>query len=361
MTPLVAAAPPSAFWYVTRGSGVAALLLLTASICLGIATTMRWRAPAVPRFAVAGVHRAVTLVAIVFVALHVVTTVLDGYTPIGWKDAIVPFLSPYRPLWLGLGAVAFDLLLALVITSLLRVHLGYRAWRAVHWLAYASWPAALVHSLGTGSDARFGWLETVAVGSMLAVAFTLTARFVRGPGALGRRLAGAAAAAAVLFGIALWYRGGPGAHGWAARAGTPAALLRGASSPEPPVATPSLVSLPHTFRARFAGRLTGARAGDELVDIRIDGTFGSNVKGRLRLVLEGAPLEEEGGVSMTGSGVAFAVAGSQAVYEGRIVGLEGNRIAARVSDGSSTIDLQIVLQLQQNRTIVTGVVTGTVV
>src|SRR5581483_4150523 len=137
---LAANTSPSAFWYLTRGSGVVALLLLTASICLGIATTMRWRTNRMPRFAVAGVHRTVTLVAIVFVAIHVATTVVDGFAPIGWKDAVVPFLSPYRPLWLGLGAVAFDLLLALVITSLLRARIGYRLWRGTHWLAYASWP-----------------------------------------------------------------------------------------------------------------------------------------------------------------------------------------------------------------------------
>jgi sulfoxide reductase heme-binding subunit YedZ len=357
---LVAAGSPSAYWYLTRGSGVVALLLLTASICLGIATTMRWRATGLPRFAVAGLHRTVTLIAIVFVALHVATTVLDGFAPIVWKDAVFPFLSPYRRIWLGLGAVAFDLLLALVITSILRAHIGYRVWRSVHWLAYASWPVALVHSLGTGSDARVGWLQAIALGSTAAVAVTLAARLAAGPGMLPRRLTAGAAATAVLLVLGLWYRGGPGAHGWAARAGTPSALLARSSSARPSAATRTLISLPSTFHSQFIGSLTAAPTGDERVDIRIDGSLRSSVRGRLRLVLEGVPLDE-GGVSMTASGVALGLAGSPSVYEGRIVGLDGNHIAASVSDGSRTIDLQITLQLQQGGTRVTGAVSGSAV
>lgn len=359
MTHLVAASSPSAFWYLTRGSGVVALLLLTTSICLGIATTLRWRVHGIPRFAVAGLHRNATLVAVVFVVVHVVTTLLDGYAPIGWKDALVPFLSPYRPLWLGLGAVAFDLLLALVITSLLRARIGYQLWRATHWLAYASWPVALAHSLGTGSDARIGWFQAIALASTLSVSVMLVLRLVRGPWSLGRRVAGIAAATAMLLGIGAWYHGGPGVRGWAARAGTPTALLAHRSlQPRPASARPTAVSLPRTFRSQFTGRLTASRTGDETVDIRIDGSLRRGVEGRLRLVLEGFPLEQ-GGVSMSASGVAFAVAGSP-VYEGRIIGLDGNRISARVSSGSKTLDLQIGLRLQPGRSRVTGTVEGAV-
>ena len=87
----------------------------------------RWHSARWPRFPSAGLHRNLTLLAIAFVAVHVVTTVADGYAPIGSADAFIPFVSPYRPVWLGLGAVAFDLLLALVLTSLLRARIGYRS------------------------------------------------------------------------------------------------------------------------------------------------------------------------------------------------------------------------------------------
>ena len=103
------------FWYLTRGTGIVALLLLTASVALGVLTTSRWRTPRWPRFALSAVHRNLTLLTLVFIVVHVVTTVLDGYAPIRLVDAVVPFVSAYRPVWLGLGAVAFDLLLALVV------------------------------------------------------------------------------------------------------------------------------------------------------------------------------------------------------------------------------------------------------
>jgi methionine sulfoxide reductase heme-binding subunit len=160
-----------ALWYLTRGSGAVTLVLLTATVVLGITTSTRWASPRWPRFVTEGLHRNLSLLVLVFLALHVTTTVVDGYAPIGWLDAVVPFGSAYRPAWLGLGAVALDLLVAVAVTSLLRARLGRRAWRAIHWLAYACWPVALAHGLGIGSDRRQGWmlvLDAVAAGAALA-------------------------------------------------------------------------------------------------------------------------------------------------------------------------------------------------
>ena len=226
-------------WYLTRGSGAVALLLLTGSLTLGVATSLRLKAPRWPRFAIAGLHRNLTLLAVVFVALHVLTTVADGYAPIGLKDAFVPFLSPYRPVWLGLGAVAFDLLLALVLTSYLRSRLGLRVWRLTHWLAYAAWPVALLHAAGTGSDARAGWLSILAAASLLAVAAAILVRVGRARGSVRLRAGAGVAALVVPLALVVWYRSGPARPGWAARAGTPKPLIasrRLASSVGPPVA-----------------------------------------------------------------------------------------------------------------------------
>ena len=123
-----------------------------------------------------------TLLAVVFLAIHVGTTIADGYTPIGLKDAFVPFVSAYRPVWLGLGALSCDLLVAVVVTSLLRARFGFRTWRTVHWLAYASWPLALLHSLGTGSDARFGWMAALGLACVGAVTFSVLVRVGSGEG-----------------------------------------------------------------------------------------------------------------------------------------------------------------------------------
>ena len=146
----------TALWYLSRASGIVTLILLTASVLLGIVTSYRWSSPDWPRFVIEFVHRNVSLLVVVFLALHVAAVVTDSFAPIGWKDAVLPFLSPYRPIWLGLGALACDLVLALVITSLLRHRLGFRTWRTVHWFAYLCWPLAVVHGLGTGSDTKLG-------------------------------------------------------------------------------------------------------------------------------------------------------------------------------------------------------------
>lgn len=146
-------------WYLARGSGVAVLLLLTASLALGILTSQRW-APTrrTPRFVTGDLHRNMSLIALVFLFVHIASVVVDGYVPIGWVSAVVPFTSSYRGLWLGLGAVATDLMLAVLISSGLRRRIPYTAWRVVHLTAYACWPIAAIHSFGTGTDRFEGWM-----------------------------------------------------------------------------------------------------------------------------------------------------------------------------------------------------------
>jgi sulfoxide reductase heme-binding subunit YedZ len=153
----------TAFWYLTRGTGIVALILLTGSVALGIANVRRVRLPGAPRFVTLGLHRSVSLLAVAFVAVHVLTAVADGYVPLTVVDAVVPFSSAYHPFWIGLGALSLDLLLAVVLTSLLRRRIGYRVWRLVHWTAYACWPIALLHSVGTGTDTGSGWMTVLIV------------------------------------------------------------------------------------------------------------------------------------------------------------------------------------------------------
>src|SRR4051812_17921384 len=176
--PLAAATP--ALWYLTRGTGAVALTLLTLTVVLGVLELERlaWA----PRFMIAALHRSASLLVLVLLAVHVGTAVLDTFAPIALRDAVVPFTSAYRPVWVGLGTLAFDLLVALVVTSLLRRRLGLGAWRAVHWLAYACWPLAAVHALGAGSDVRSRWLLILAVACGVAVLAAVTARLGR-PGA----------------------------------------------------------------------------------------------------------------------------------------------------------------------------------
>ena len=162
-------------WYTTRGAGAVSLILLTGVVVLGVLSKLRFHSPGWPAFLTTGLHRNVSLLALVFLSLHIVTAVVDPFTHLGWLTAVVPFSSYYRTFWLGLGTIAFELLAAIVITSLLRRLIGNPWWRAIHWLAYVSWPFAVVHSFGTGTDALSAWflvLAAVCIGTVTtAVAY----------------------------------------------------------------------------------------------------------------------------------------------------------------------------------------------
>jgi methionine sulfoxide reductase heme-binding subunit len=167
-------------WYATRGAGAVSLVLLTAVVALGVLTTLRYQAVGWPRFLTAGLHRNIALVALVFLGLHIVTAVVDPFTHLGWLAAIVPFSSYYRTFWLGLGTIAFDLLAAIVVTSLVRGVIGRSAWRAIHWLAYGSWPLAVVHGLGTGTDRWSAWFFSLTLMCISVVGFAVVYRLIAG-------------------------------------------------------------------------------------------------------------------------------------------------------------------------------------
>jgi len=185
----------TALWYASRATGVVSLVLLSAVVIIGILISRQGprrgapggrppgsAQPGLPRFAVLGLHRNLSLLAVAFVAVHVLTAVADSFVSISLAAAVIPFVSSYEPLWLGLGAVSLDLMAAVIVTSLLRGYLGRRTWRAVHWLAYVSWPVAVVHSVYSSRDLQSGPLLYL---TLAAIAAVLTA--------LGWRLAAARA------------------------------------------------------------------------------------------------------------------------------------------------------------------------
>ena len=216
-----------ALWYLTRATGAVALVLLTVSVVLGVVNVRRFATPRTPRFIVDGCHRTASLLVCALLTIHIGTSVLDGFAPIRLVDAVIPFTGTYRPLWLGLGALACDLLVALVVTSLVRARLGARAWRAIHWLAYACWPVAMLHGLGTGSDVRGGWLVWVSAACAAAVLAALIARLADREIAATARIGVAGGVVLTAALLALWLPAGPLAPGWAAKAGTPTRLIAG--------------------------------------------------------------------------------------------------------------------------------------
>jgi predicted ferric reductase len=166
-------------WYTTRGAGAVSMILLSAVVILGVLSSLRFQSAGWPRFLTPALHRNLALMSVVFLALHIITAVVDPFTHLGWLTAVVPFSSYYRTFWLGLGTIAFELLAAIVVSSLLRGLIGQAAWRAIHWLAYASWPVAVLHGFGTGTDALSAWFMVLSVVCVGSVAIAIVYRILQ--------------------------------------------------------------------------------------------------------------------------------------------------------------------------------------
>ncbi|HLG68663.1 MAG TPA: ferric reductase-like transmembrane domain-containing protein [Acidimicrobiales bacterium] len=377
----------TAVWYLTRSSGIVAFVLLTAATVLGVVASVGWTSERWPRFASQTLHRNLSLFCLVLVGLHVVTTVGDGYVPIRLVDAVVPFAQSYRPVWVGLGTLAFDLLVAVALTSALRRRIGYRSWRAVHWLAYLSWPIAAFHELGSGTDVHLAPIEALNVVCIAAVVGAGLWRLAGAPvPAPGWRLAGGGGALAVVVGLVAFALAGPLRPGWSHRAGTSPALLRqlgaaaggtsgsasrspagsgagagsqaasgsqaGAGSPagtEPAAAGASLPTAPFTSNLSGSYQTSAPNAEGSVqvvLSLHLDGSPAT----ALTIRLVGYP--EGGGVAMTSSSVTFGP------DTGTITALDGTSLGARVRGPSGTLQLSMQLNLDRSSGAVTGVLSG---
>jgi methionine sulfoxide reductase heme-binding subunit len=159
----------AALWALGRGTGVVALVLFTMSLVLGILARSGRPVPWLGRFGTSDLHRTAALTGTGLVVMHVGTFYFDPYAQLRLVDLLFPFLGAYRPLWLGLGTLALDLLAVVTVVSLLRHRLGPRVFRAVHWGTYALWPLALLHALGNGTDGNSTWFHALAVVCFSAV------------------------------------------------------------------------------------------------------------------------------------------------------------------------------------------------
>ncbi len=353
-----AALGPSAYWYLTRGTGAVALVLLTVSVVIGIAGSLRVTIYNWPRFAIDAVHRDVSLLAIALLAVHIVTSVLDRFAPISLTAAVIPFISSYRPFWLGLGALAFDLLLVIAITSLVRRRLGYQRWRAIHWLAYASWPIAVLHGLGTGTDTKVWWMLAVTAACVAAVVIAVCARIAFAePSRPQLRTPAFALSIAAPVALLAFTVLGPLENGWARRAGTPANLLAPAHASAARGAPTVSNAKPKAFSAALAGSVNQAQLPfGSIIDLRM--RLSGGARGRLRVRLGGAPVPG-GGLSLRGSQVDLIADGIPSVLQGRVSSLAGEHLVAHVRGSSGaalTLDVRLHVDTQTNS--VTGHLTA---
>ena len=348
---MIAAANSHALWYLTRATGLVSLLLLTSSVVLGIVGVQRWKSTRWPRFLTGGLHKNVSLLAVAFLAVHIVTAVTDSFVTIRWVNVFVPFTGTYRPVWLGLGAVASDLLIALVITSIARQRIGVRVWRAVHWAAYACWPVALVHGLGTGTDARQPWALAAYIGSLAVVCGATWWRLSTSDRVhAGRRAAGLATSVAVPLVVLAWLTAGPLQPGWAARAGTPASASTVASV---------TVTPPAAFASPFVSTLTGTATESQPdangnATVSVAATLTGTVNGVLAVTITGQAVSS-GGVTMASSTATLGPAGQPSLYSGQVTTLKGNNLTLRLVGPSTTVYATVTVTLGTS-----GDLTGTI-
>ncbi len=216
---------PNALWFLDRSAGEVTLLLLTVVLILGL---LRSALPAAYPFLIEGAHANIALLTVVFAGLHILAAILDPFAHLGPIDAAVPFASTYRGTWLGLGVISAYLYGSAIVISWPARRLPRSIWIWLHRLMYGAWLLAVLHSLGTGSDARnevFLLLNLVAVVCAL-VAF-LVIRVVEGWARFPRLWALLAVAAIlIVLSLGIWAAGGPLQPGWARSSGTPSNLLR---------------------------------------------------------------------------------------------------------------------------------------
>jgi predicted ferric reductase len=164
-------APPhiehDALGYLVRSSGLVLLALFTATVVLGQLTAARVSAPRWPRFVMQSLHRNLSVLSLLLLAIHVAAPIVGGYLGLKLAYAFVPFVAAPVRVWTRAAACATDLTLLVAAVSALRVRAGYRFWRAVHLMSYAAWILAIVHGTGIGSDrGAVLWCDAVSVGTV---------------------------------------------------------------------------------------------------------------------------------------------------------------------------------------------------
>jgi DMSO/TMAO reductase YedYZ heme-binding membrane subunit len=287
-------------WEVARAGGFVAYGLLTASVAIGLAVSLKWRSPRWTRFITTELHRFVTLLALVFIGLHTVAVVLDPFIRFAPAEVLVPFVSHYRPLWIALGIVGAYLVMAVYASEWIRPHIGYAWWRRFHYLAFVAFVLALIHGLGTGSDARTSWAIVVYAASAVLVGALIGVRALPPTGERGHPIVALLAASALIVG-AYWTWQGPLQPGWNAIAnngnGSGGTLAAVANADRPivtstqPSATPTpSPGPPQAFSDTLSGQLAQVDDGSVVLSATLQSSndklalqFRPTDDGRLRL------------------------------------------------------------------------------
>lgn len=176
---LSTAVAPHLYWITSRAAGIAALILSSAAVCVGL--SMGRRPPFLRTGDMRVTHEALSLATLAALAVHGLSLLGDGYLKPGLGDVAVPFLGSYRTLWTTIGIVAFWMLALLGLSYYARARIGVQRWRRLHRFAALAWALGIVHSLGEGTDAGQTWFLAMTAIAVLPALALLAARWLRRP------------------------------------------------------------------------------------------------------------------------------------------------------------------------------------
>jgi predicted ferric reductase len=160
-------------WYITRASGLMAYVLLWLSTAWGLAVSSKIFDRLLHRTFTYDYHQVLSLLSVGFLLLHMGVLLFDRYMPYSVSQLLVPFISPYRPLWVGVGVIAFYLIVLVTVTFYFRGRIGMRAFRVIHMLSLLGYLGGLAHSVFAGTDSVLPATQLFYIGTFLVTVFLL--------------------------------------------------------------------------------------------------------------------------------------------------------------------------------------------
>jgi hypothetical protein len=160
-----------AYWFAARAGGIVAYLLLWFATFWGIMVSSKMLKGRVEASLIYGLHEFFPLLAILFAAIHAVVLLGDSYIDFRVSHLFLPFTSPYKPLWTGLGTVALYLTLALVTSFYVRSWIGRKVWRALHYTSFLAFGLALLHGLMAGTDSKVPGMQWMYIATGASILF----------------------------------------------------------------------------------------------------------------------------------------------------------------------------------------------
>ena len=352
-------------WDIARAGGFTAFGLLTISVAIGLALSLRLQSNRWPRIINSELHNFVTLLALIFTFVHILAVWVDPFTRFSWNEVFIPFASHYRPVWMALGIVAFYIGIAIGISTWLRPRIGYKVWRALHTFTLLLFGLVVVHGIATGSDTQTWWGAADYAGSVLLVGTLLWMRLSKPLNAKSHAHPGLALALVVLIALGTaWTLLGPLRPGWAAANNGTGSSTASATTSSKPAAPSQQAAFPQSFSGNLAGQVmqNGPDAAGN-VTLQFNMHISNGPVGSVRVTLQGQPGGgDDNRLAITSSQVALVSGAGQQLYAGSVNNIYGDRhlsmdamLTGTGSDGGQQMRVFITLRIAAG-----GQVTGTI-